>query len=1305
MADLKICGYKRVLPILLIVAFIVPFSLFAQNIFSPSSTPCTFNRNLQFGSRGEDVRNLQKLLNKDARTRVAVIGAGSPGNETSMFGYATQAVVIKFQNLYKQEVLTPVGLSTGNGFVGSLTRAKLTALCTGIALQSQPTTNSSSAQLACIPFTQTLRLGSTGQQVLRLQKMLNSNSQTQVAITGAGSPGQETAYFGSATQIAVVKFQNLYKQEILTPLGLLVGTGVVGPSTRAKFNDICLKKQLIQPQPTATSVATSTATATTTLPKAPDGISVSSSYNRVNLSWNVVPEVVAYNVKRKQESQDYVTIASNIKTNFYSDTQATWNGNTYYYVITSINNIGGESTPSIAVSAYLSGGGGGSSSSSSSNLSIPDLTVNFGRLSPSGAPVVTVASTTAPTLCSISSGNSSSYFAIDNSCNLTLAAGGVGNITDTYNLSINVTNATSTGTAAVTITTVANRYDVGTNAQFTTVVSNSAATLSGKTIALHPGNYTALSISKSGLSSTLTLVNAETNKPVIDTMTITGTSNLTLDGLKVRMTAWPSTTDVIRLIGNIANLTIKNSEIWHGYGSGNVEIDPTATYSEYSDASASMSDKLAYAISRDGSGTVSNITFQDNLLHDLSNGFKVGVDSGYVRVIGNTMDRIYQDFVSMGGANTPLSETTISWNIFSRPFSKSTDADNPHSDCIQLTGNDLISPYSQADWSGINIYGNIFFNGNARGGCQMVFMDDMPVGTESGSPTPRYFVANVTGNVLLSQSTGHGITIQEAKDSYIFGNTVVRADPASLENATPQAISIGGVSGSSEHFVGGNIVESIGTGSNIVDSSTVTNVVTGLNGATISYATIFDGPSFNPQSSIEVLSKYDPKTGGPAASGVKGSVGNNYVDFVNRIIDRTLEPSFVYFSATTSQPLSTVVSSNISKIRGGIDGRTVSISGSGSPEFRICSDATCSSVVRDWGTTSTTANVGQYAQVRLASSASGSQTISATLTIGGISYGFSVTTSSSASFTTVAFDGTTPDYLRNSGSINVSSAVVTATISGGVVTGGTITNGGTFYDPGIQQTFTFSGGSGSGATGYATDSNNDGILDNVTITAGGSGYTTAPTIAVARNVQRIIFAVRDRPGATTALDRLLSSSGSAITFSTLSSNKVRLEIGSSGANGKIDTSTGFSGSSMQTLICSIDFNQTYVNGFKCYLDGISIAPASPTSWTQGSSVNVGVSSWAIAANSTGTGNYWEGDRDFIYFAYGLAALDSSTGNLLDISDSTVRNRFTADNIATTTGSGPTGRQPQIFFTGDAATWNAGTNRGTGGNFTVTGAVQ
>ena len=91
-----------------------------------------FTKYLSYLDQNADVKRLQIFLNQDSDTRLANSGPGSLGKETNLFGRLTLKAVIKFQEKYAKDILTPWKLTKGTGFVGKTTMIKINELISKI---------------------------------------------------------------------------------------------------------------------------------------------------------------------------------------------------------------------------------------------------------------------------------------------------------------------------------------------------------------------------------------------------------------------------------------------------------------------------------------------------------------------------------------------------------------------------------------------------------------------------------------------------------------------------------------------------------------------------------------------------------------------------------------------------------------------------------------------------------------------------------------------------------------------------------------------------------------------------------------------------------------------------------------------------------------------------------------------------------------------------------------------------------------------------------------------------------------------
>jgi peptidoglycan hydrolase-like protein with peptidoglycan-binding domain len=160
---------------------------------------------LVFGETNAEVTALQKFL--------ILSPAGSAGlrlkntGATGYFGPLTREALIEYQRAK--------GLAA-NGVVDEATYTLL------FALQSEG--DSSDIPTNGPGFTRDLELGTSGEDVRALQKLLNEKG-FMIATSGVGAPGSESDYFGARTQAALVKYQ--------VANSIAPAAGYFGPKTRA----------------------------------------------------------------------------------------------------------------------------------------------------------------------------------------------------------------------------------------------------------------------------------------------------------------------------------------------------------------------------------------------------------------------------------------------------------------------------------------------------------------------------------------------------------------------------------------------------------------------------------------------------------------------------------------------------------------------------------------------------------------------------------------------------------------------------------------------------------------------------------------------------------------------------------------------------------------------------------------------------------------------------------------------------------------------------------------------------------------
>ncbi len=178
------------------------------------------------------------------------IGGDCPAINTGGSGTPTPVVVVQTPSVTvvatstsastsSAQATTTTTPSAGSGQAKPISQMNITELQAEIArimaliagLQTQANNYHGQVTAALQKISKVLKMGLKDGDVTTLQTWLARDASVY-------PEGKITGYFGSLTRMAVIRFQEKYANEILTPNGLSKGTGLVGASTRAKLNSL-----------------------------------------------------------------------------------------------------------------------------------------------------------------------------------------------------------------------------------------------------------------------------------------------------------------------------------------------------------------------------------------------------------------------------------------------------------------------------------------------------------------------------------------------------------------------------------------------------------------------------------------------------------------------------------------------------------------------------------------------------------------------------------------------------------------------------------------------------------------------------------------------------------------------------------------------------------------------------------------------------------------------------------------------------------------------------------------------------------
>ena len=389
------------------------------------------------------------------------------------------------------------------------------------------------------------------------------------------------------------------------------------------------------------------------------------------------------------------------------------------------------------------------------------------------------------------------------------------------------------------------------------------------------------------------------------------------------------------------------------------------------------------------------LTFKDNYIVLVNRGFiPTTTIIGSLIEEGNFYHKFYTDAYATGiNGSAPAQKISHKWNRGLNQFSRTFDPANPHGDGEQH----WLTNFTGTANCVVEYIGDIYLQTpDCRGDAgQSIFLADPGVNNLG-------YCAHIVG-CYGGMLAPNGITAEIAENSYVYGNTVIPGHPSNVGHANSIIIGLSNSSNGTSLIYGGsyiakNIAERIattrtGAAQVLIENNTTTGF---QNSATPAiYTTIFGDNA--PVHSIEDVIARRKAIGAYADRGAFRDP--LWIDHVNRTYDRSREPSVIHLPTKINQELSTVVSSQWSRLLGGPDTQPVSITGGTFDTATYVNNSQVASGTITTGLTSADLPRGIFVRANAASAAGGSSLASCSLNVNGRVSPFNIITKTISSYT------------------------------------------------------------------------------------------------------------------------------------------------------------------------------------------------------------------------------------------------------------------------------------------------------------------